>query len=252
MLERNGAINDNEINKSSKPLCDVNKNLQDCSSEQHCLNLDFQGSLEDEEFLREVEKVESKVPTFGMDGLDSPTHCPTFVDMPTTSSAICVTPKKGETTDIQTTNETTPVKNTLPVMSELKFTPVTQLARCTAKVKLNTPKSSKINEQLKLLSAPTSKSDGYHGNHLSSFSAFVSASYINTNKFSYSLFNNQNKVSYSLVNIYKRTFGCEPTISHTAEDDCKTLLQCVKRKSPDFIRWVDRNAVLLSNIEALS
>jgi hypothetical protein len=160
-----------------------------------------------------------------------------------------VTPKKGDITDIQTTNETTPVKNTLPHMTELKYTPVTQLARFTEKVKLNTPKSSKINEQLKQLSARGRTTES---NHLYSFSAFVTASYSNTTTVNSTMSGFQPKLSYSLVNIYKRIFGFEPTVSHTAEDDCKALLQCVKRKSPDFIRWVDQNAVLLSDIQLLS
>lgn len=270
MLEGNGAIN--SIAKS-KFSCDVNENLQqDSKAIPYFVSLDSQGSLNDHDFLHAVEQVESHVPTFGMNGLGSPgspRHNSSIIYVPpTTNSVSCVTPVKGETTDIQTlgndvvidtpkkrgitdiqtTNETTPVKNTELHKSELKFTPVSQLARFTEKVKLNTPRSSKLNEQLKQLSASTS--DG-EKNHLTSFSAFVTASYSNTTTVN-SMFNFQPKASYSLVNIYKRTFGCEPAVSHTAEDDCKALLQCVKRKSPDFIRWIDRNAVLLSEIQPLS
>lgn len=231
MIDKNNEDN-------AKLLCDVNKNTRPSPF------FDTQDSLEDEVLVNEVEKIECKVPTFGMSGLDSPTYRPTFTNVPT-SSAICVTPKKGEVAEIQTTNETTPVKNTQPVMSELKYTPVTQLARCTEKVKLNTPKSTRINEQLKQLSANAS----FNKNHLSSnsFSAFVTASY-NTTTRSSNPFSVRGKVSYSLTNIYKRTFGCEPPVSHTAEDDCKSLLQCVKRKSPDFIQWVDKNAILLTTV----
>lgn len=230
---------DKNIDEKSKLICDFNKNTRQSPL------FDSQASIEDDVLLKEVEQIECQVPTFGMSGLDSPTYRPTFTNVPT-SSAICVTPKKGEVTEIQTTNETTPVKNTLPAMSELKYTPVTQLTRCTEKVKLNTPKSSRINEQLKQLSANAS----FNSNHLSSnsFSAFVTASYNNTSTTNSNPFSVRSKVSYTLTNIYKRIFGCEPPMSHTAEDDCKSLLQCVKRKSPDFIRWVDKNAVLLSSI----
>ncbi|CAC5420675.1 unnamed protein product [Mytilus coruscus] len=250
MLERNSAINGHAVEEKSNFTCDFNKNLKQGPT-SYFSNLDSQGSLKDEDLVNAIEQVENKVPTFGMDGLESPTHCPNFVDVPTTSDAICVTPKKGEIihVDIQTTNETTPVKNTLPVKSELKYTPVTQLARFTEKVQLNTPKSSRMNEQSKQLSAGSSASVG---NHLSSFSAFVTASYSNTTTVNSSAFGVQKRVSYSLTNIFKRTFGCEPAISHTAEDDCKALLQCVKRKSPDFIRWVDRNSILLSNLQPMS
>ncbi|XP_052091228.1 uncharacterized protein LOC127728075 [Mytilus californianus] len=250
MLERNSAINGHAIEEKSNFTCDFNKNLKQGPT-SYFSNLDSQGSLKDEDLVNAIEQVENKVPTFGMDGLESPTHCQNFIDVPTTSNAICVTPKKGEIihVDIQTTNETTPVKNTLPVKSELKYTPVTQLARFTEKVQLNTPKSSRMNEQLKQLSAGPSASVG---NHPSSFSAFVTASYSNTTTVNSSAFGVQKRVSYSLTNIYKRTFGCEPAISHTAEDDCKALLQCVKRKSPDFIRWVDRNSILLSNLQPMS
>ncbi|XP_076092360.1 uncharacterized protein LOC143063843 [Mytilus galloprovincialis] len=255
MLERNSAIpvNGHAIEEKSNFTCDFNENVKQGPT-SYFSNLDSQGSLKDEDLVNAIEQVENKVPTFGMDGLESesPTHCPNFVDVPTTTDAICVTPKKAEIiqVDVQTTNETTPVKNTLPVKSELKNTPVTQLARFTEKVQLNTPKSSRMNEQLKQLSAGSTANVG---NHLSSsFSAFVTASYSNTTTVNSSAFGFPKWVSYSLPNIYKRTFGCEPAISHTAEDDCKALLQCVKRKSPDFIRWVDRNSILLSNLQPMS
>lgn len=256
MLEHGGAIHSNAIIEDKLKLsCDENKNLQEKGkANPYFVSLDSQGSLIDDDLLNVVEQVDNQVPTFGMNGLNSPgspKHPSSIIQIPKASAAICVTHKKGDITDIQTTNETTPVKNTLPHMTELKYTPVTQLARFTEKVKLNTPKSSKINEQLKQLSAhaPTTKS-----NHLYSFSAFVTASYSNTTMptVNSTMSGFQPKLSYSLVNIYKRIFGFEPTVSHTAEDDCKALLQCVKRKSPDFIRWVDQNAVLLSDIQVLS
>lgn len=53
--------------------------------------------------------------------------------------------------------------------------------------------------------------------------------------------------SYKLEEIYLRKFGTRPPVSHSAEDDCVTLLKVVKC-APSSLEWIDKNAVLLSSI----
>lgn len=55
--------------------------------------------------------------------------------------------------------------------------------------------------------------------------------------------------SYRLEEIYFRKFRCRPPQSHTAEGDCISLVKIAKC-SQGFMEWVDRNAVLLTTIQA--
>ena len=60
------------------------------------------------------------------------------------------------------------------------------------------------------------------------------------------------KVSYSLPKIYFRVFGQEPHVSHTAEDDCRTMLQIIRGAAINkFPKWCDQNAVSLRSISPM-
>lgn len=56
------------------------------------------------------------------------------------------------------------------------------------------------------------------------------------------------KQSYKLENIYFRMFNKKPPISHTAEDDCVTLMKVIQKRCPEFLDWVGVYAVPLSNL----
>lgn len=56
------------------------------------------------------------------------------------------------------------------------------------------------------------------------------------------------KKSFKLVEVYRRLYGEAPPLSHTAEDDCVTLLKCVQR-TKDFSSMIDKHAELFSNIK---
>lgn len=58
-------------------------------------------------------------------------------------------------------------------------------------------------------------------------------------------------VSYKLVELYKRLFKRSPANSHTAEDDCMTLLMVARHYSKEFVDWVDNHAELFSNAKAM-
>ncbi|CAL1541815.1 unnamed protein product [Lymnaea stagnalis] len=57
----------------------------------------------------------------------------------------------------------------------------------------------------------------------------------------------QKAPSYALSELYKRIFGRDPIASHTAEDDCKTLLSVIQTYGLSFCQWSDQNAVPLVN-----
>lgn len=59
------------------------------------------------------------------------------------------------------------------------------------------------------------------------------------------------RLSYKLTEIYKRTFGHLPKVSHEAEDDCVALMKVIKKRSPEFLHWIDKNAVLFSAVKPL-
>lgn len=59
------------------------------------------------------------------------------------------------------------------------------------------------------------------------------------------------RLSYKLTEIYKRTFGHLPQVSHAAENDCLALMKVIKERCPEFLHWIDKNAVLFSTIEPL-
>ncbi|GFN88206.1 three prime repair exonuclease 1 [Plakobranchus ocellatus] len=62
----------------------------------------------------------------------------------------------------------------------------------------------------------------------------------------------QKKVSYSLPKLYARTFGQEPLVSHTAEDDCITMLKIIRNAAiKKFPQWCDENAVPLKDITSM-
>ncbi|XP_021352012.1 uncharacterized protein LOC110449460 isoform X2 [Mizuhopecten yessoensis] len=56
------------------------------------------------------------------------------------------------------------------------------------------------------------------------------------------------KLSYKLEEIYYRTFGQKPPLSHNAEDDCITLMKVCKKRCPQFLEWVNKHQVLLSTL----
>ncbi|CAL1541814.1 unnamed protein product, partial [Lymnaea stagnalis] len=53
---------------------------------------------------------------------------------------------------------------------------------------------------------------------------------------------NNRKKSYSLPQLYKSIFGQDPTESHAAEGDCKTLLRVIQTNALSFCQWCDKNA----------
>ncbi|XP_063966485.1 three prime repair exonuclease 2-like [Lytechinus pictus] len=57
------------------------------------------------------------------------------------------------------------------------------------------------------------------------------------------------KISYSLINIFKRTFGREPPISHSAEDDVASLIKVLQPRMEEFVKWADVRAVQYKNID---
>ncbi|XP_012938245.1 uncharacterized protein LOC101851949 [Aplysia californica] len=59
------------------------------------------------------------------------------------------------------------------------------------------------------------------------------------------------EVSYKLSAVYSRMFGQEPDVSHTAEDDCLTMLKIVHVLSRKFIEWCDANAVPLNSVDPM-
>ncbi|XP_050414935.1 uncharacterized protein LOC126828911 [Patella vulgata] len=59
------------------------------------------------------------------------------------------------------------------------------------------------------------------------------------------------KVSYSLPKLYLRIFDETPIASHSAEDDCVTLMRLVKNASPRFIQWVDSFSIPFSHIKPM-
>ncbi|XP_012941377.1 uncharacterized protein LOC106012576 [Aplysia californica] len=61
----------------------------------------------------------------------------------------------------------------------------------------------------------------------------------------------ETKVSYKLVEVYARMFGQVPDVSHTAEDDCVTMLRIAQVLSTPFVHWCNRNAVRLTSVEAM-
>ena len=56
---------------------------------------------------------------------------------------------------------------------------------------------------------------------------------------------------FSLPNIYSRLFGCEPKVSHRAEDDVMTLLKCCLRCGPKALEHFDKNSRLFSTVQNL-
>ncbi|XP_060065743.1 uncharacterized protein LOC132546064 [Ylistrum balloti] len=56
------------------------------------------------------------------------------------------------------------------------------------------------------------------------------------------------RLSYKLEEIYLRTFGQKPPLSHNAEDDCVTLMKVCKKRCPQFIEWADQHQVALSSV----
>ncbi|RUS91726.1 hypothetical protein EGW08_000552 [Elysia chlorotica] len=62
----------------------------------------------------------------------------------------------------------------------------------------------------------------------------------------------KSKVSYSLPKIFYRVFGQQPLVSHTAEDDCRTMLQVIRGSAiTKFSQWCDQNAVSLRSISPM-
>jgi hypothetical protein len=59
----------------------------------------------------------------------------------------------------------------------------------------------------------------------------------------------RSKVSYSLREIYKRTFGIYPPMSHRSEDDCITLMQLVQTVAPKAAIWLDINSCPFRQVE---
>ncbi|CAL1541812.1 unnamed protein product [Lymnaea stagnalis] len=59
------------------------------------------------------------------------------------------------------------------------------------------------------------------------------------------------KGSYSLPKLYRCIFGQDPIDSHTAEDDCKTLLCVIQTKALSFCQWCDKNAEQLINLNPM-
>ncbi|XP_041369436.1 three-prime repair exonuclease 1-like [Gigantopelta aegis] len=57
--------------------------------------------------------------------------------------------------------------------------------------------------------------------------------------------------SFSLGEVYRRSFGEDPHDAHSAEGDCVTLMKVTKESSPDFLQWVDDNAVRLNTISKM-
>lgn len=59
------------------------------------------------------------------------------------------------------------------------------------------------------------------------------------------------KKSYRLSEIYHRLFGQPPSVCHTAEDDCLTLLKIIKQKAQVFCNWCDKKAVPLAEVDPM-
>ena len=51
--------------------------------------------------------------------------------------------------------------------------------------------------------------------------------------------------SYKLAEIYRQEFGHPPNVSHSAEDDCMTLLAIAQKRGEELCCWVDEHAVSL-------
>ena len=60
--------------------------------------------------------------------------------------------------------------------------------------------------------------------------------------------NSKPRVSYSLGEIYKREFGCHADTSHSAEDDCVSLLKLIVKKSSEFMSFVEGHAVAFDSV----
>ena len=56
------------------------------------------------------------------------------------------------------------------------------------------------------------------------------------------------RVSYSLSKIYEREFGCCADASHSAEDDCVSLLKLIVKKSSEFMSFVEGHAVAFDSV----
>ncbi|KAK6196166.1 hypothetical protein SNE40_001444 [Patella caerulea] len=59
------------------------------------------------------------------------------------------------------------------------------------------------------------------------------------------------KVSYSLPKLYLRIFNETPIASHTAENDCVTLMRLVKNASPRFLQWVDSFSIPFTHVKPM-
>ncbi|KAL5011422.1 hypothetical protein ScPMuIL_009973 [Solemya velum] len=56
------------------------------------------------------------------------------------------------------------------------------------------------------------------------------------------------KLSYKLGEIYRRTFGSAPPVSHTAEGDVISLIRVSQSLSSRFTKWTDANSVPFSTV----